>query len=166
MRKRVSNTHLSLVLTSWKVTWLPLNARDVDKLGYRPSLSPCMYLPTAADDSDQYQHLPAMSGPSAMRFHSFTLAILQLYITCTFNKSHITSEQLILGPNACSTLSSSLYLLLVALIIFGLVLGPMSQLYIVNVVHLKRLWFLLSLKQLSAALLRLFCRAFWLYLFT
>ena len=67
-----------------------------------------MYLPTASDDNDQYQHLPAMPGPSAMRFHSFALASSQLYITCALAEVTLLSEQLILGPNACSTLSSSL----------------------------------------------------------
>ena len=69
----MSNMHLGLVLTGWKVTRLLLNARDLYILGYRPSLSPHMYLPTASDDNDQYQHLPVMSGPSAIHFHSFAL---------------------------------------------------------------------------------------------
>ena len=63
-----------------------------------------MYLPTASDDNDQYQHLPAMPGPSAMRFHPFALASSQLYIMCTFAKVTLLSKQLILGPNVCSTL--------------------------------------------------------------
>ena len=63
----------------------------VDILGYRPSLSPHMYLPTASDNNDQYQHLPVMPGPPAMRFHSFALASSQLYISCALAKDFPSS---------------------------------------------------------------------------
>ena len=64
----------------------------------------------------KYQHLPAMPGPSAMCFHSFTLAIAQLYIMCALVEVTLLSEQLILGPNVCSTLSSSLLFTLAAIL--------------------------------------------------
>ena len=101
------NTHLSPVLTAWKVMWLPLNA-CVDILVHRPSPLACRYLPTVLDDNDQYRHFPAMPGPSAMHFHSFILEISQLYITCALLKVMLFSEQLILGPNMCSTLFLSI----------------------------------------------------------
>ena len=64
-----------------------------------------MYLPTASDDNDQYQHLPAMPGPSVMRFHSFAIASSH---HVRLSQSRVTSEQLILGPNPCLIISSSL----------------------------------------------------------
>ena len=60
-----------------------------------------MYLPTASDDNDKYQHLPAMPGPSAMCFHSFALEISQLYITCALAKVTLLSASCkhILNPS-------------------------------------------------------------------
>ena len=85
-------------------------ARDVDILGNKPSPSLHVHQQHQMIITMQYQHLPAMPDLSEYAlslFRTSNLAAAELYITCALAKVTLLSEQLMLGPNAFSTLSSS-----------------------------------------------------------